>query len=243
MTLKGIQNIGNSCYMSAVLQILRCWNISSGVDWLYHQPQEIKKKIGKPFHTTKQQDAHEFLLAVLDKLNIESTGMIESTVSCPASNETSTTKESFHILSIPVTETLSDSIVEFQKDEKLTEGWRSPKMLKNEVPCETPTFKRNVVTKFPTSSVVLHLKRFRFDGKSYKINKSMAMPFKFIKNNKTWKLRAFIVHQGRYGGGHYVAFVFREGVWYCCNDSRVTRCDTKLIEKYTTIGYLYLYEI
>ena len=32
---------------------------------------------------------------------------------------------------------------------------------------------------------------------------------------------AFIVHYGSFDGGHYIAYVKRNGTWWCCNDSSV----------------------
>ncbi len=41
-----------------------------------------------------------------------------------------------------------------------------------------------------------------------------------------YDLRAFVVHQGPYGFGHYVAFVLNEksGAWFLYDDARVSEC-------------------
>lgn len=122
-----------------------------------------------------------------------------------------------------------------------SEGWMSPKMLKNEIPTDSPTFKRSVVTSFPNSSVVLHLKRFRFAGRPVKIIKKMPMPFSFVRDGRIWKLTAFVLHSGHPGGGHYVSFVYHNSTWYCCNDASVRPSVIKEVQNRAEQAYMYLY--
>ena len=236
----GIKNIGNSCYMSAVLQLLRCCDLKE--KWIWNDPVSIRNKIGKQFNNFRQHDAHEFLLAALEHIDLDDAGTIESTVHCKISQEVSTVNEKFHVLSLPVTSSLTNSIIKFQQEEQLLDGWLSPKMIKNEIAKNTPTFKSIVVNDFPKNTVIIHLKRFHFNIRPHKNSSEMSIPLKFIKNSKIWKLHAFVYHSGAYGGGHYVSFVFKNEKWYLCDDFNVRQVDIQKIEKYASRAYLFLYK-
>tara|TARA_B110000090_G_scaffold134221_2_gene147787 strand:- start:7004 stop:7777 length:774 start_codon:yes stop_codon:yes gene_type:complete len=248
----GIPNVGNSCYLASTVQLLRVWDYTRDVEWLWSSnARALRHQVAqryRQFNNNQQHDAHEFLLAVLDVMgkdvdqDASTCGVVHSTVRCPESKETSTVEHYFSVLTLPVRDTLMQSLVDFQAEETLCDGWKSPKMLNGEVPIEAPTCKRSVVTALPASSVVLHLKRFCFtSGQARKIVRPMPMPFSFVRDHKIWKLTAFVLHSGNPGGGHYVGFV-REGTsWYCCNDASVRRGDLHEVEQRAKCAYLYLY--
>jgi hypothetical protein len=83
----------------------------------------------------------------------------------------------------------------------------------------------------PPQVLVLHLKRFTQKGWSFsKIPNYIEFPTVLdierfcvgpVKNTQ-YKLYAIGVHSGSMSGGHYVAYVLREGVWHYCSDSHVS---------------------
>lgn len=83
----------------------------------------------------------------------------------------------------------------------------------------------------PPQVLVLHLKRFSQKGWSFsKIPNYIEFPMVLnierfcvgpVKNTE-YKLYAIGVHSGSMAGGHYVAYVLREGVWHYCSDSHVS---------------------
>jgi ubiquitin C-terminal hydrolase len=63
------------------------------------------------------------------------------------------------------------------------------------------------------------------------------------KKDISCDLVGFIVHLGSYGGGHYIAYVKKEGTWYCANDNSVTKVTMQDVEKAARDGYLYFYKL
>ncbi|KAJ9462751.1 Ubiquitin carboxyl-terminal hydrolase 9 [Diplonema papillatum] len=54
----------------------------------------------------------------------------------------------------------------------------------------------------------------------------------------SYKLYAVVEHQGQVGFGHYIAYVLRDGRWYCCNDECVSESN---FEAATRCPYLLFY--
>ena len=58
-----------------------------------------------------------------------------------------------------------------------------------------------------------------------------------------YQLRAVVVHQGRYGGGHYVAYVRGcNDQWCFCNDSAEPRVLVDINEVLRQQAYMLFYE-
>ncbi len=79
----------------------------------------------------------------------------------------------------------------------------------------------------------------RFNEKS-KNNSTIDMPLKFTIDNKNYRLISMSIHSGTLGGGHYVCYVNKNGVWYFCNDSRISVENN--IKDVIGKGYTYLYQ-
>ena len=56
-------------------------------------------------------------------------------------------------------------------------------------------------------------------------------------------LKAFILQSGSIHGGHYMCFVYdkENNIWYCCNDSTISRVDS--IDRHITRAYVFLYSL
>lgn len=248
-----LPNLGNSCYMNASIQLLRCLPWKQPLPPLVQRlvrgdARAVKGEMGRAhraFAGCGQQDAHEFMVAFLDRVDPKQTlldhGTIESYVKCQTTDDESRVDESFLILSLPLPERrarlqLDDCVHELQQEEVLRgdEVWRSPTAERRRVTPLAST-KGMRVTRWPRGAVVFHLKRFGSDRS--KRRDPVGCPREW--NGST--LRAFVIHQGVYGGGHYVA-AMREGTqWYMCNDSRVSRLPEAAIEPLLSQSYILLY--
>ncbi|KAF9426092.1 Ubiquitin carboxyl-terminal hydrolase 33 [Podila epigama] len=93
------------------------------------------------------------------------------------------------------------------------------------------------ITQLP-ETLCIHLKRFRYDSYSSKINTIVQFPMEdldmlpFLKSNDPSELKnskydlyAMIRHRGVFGGGHYIAYAKHDmdGSWYEYDDTYVTR--------------------
>ncbi|KAF9386418.1 Ubiquitin carboxyl-terminal hydrolase 33 [Podila verticillata] len=96
------------------------------------------------------------------------------------------------------------------------------------------TFK---ITQLP-ETLCIHLKRFRYDNYSSKINTYVQFPMEdldmmpFLKStdqtelrNAKYDLYAMVRHRGVFGGGHYIGYAKhdQDGSWYEYDDTYVTR--------------------
>ncbi|KAG0088478.1 Ubiquitin carboxyl-terminal hydrolase 20 [Podila epicladia] len=96
------------------------------------------------------------------------------------------------------------------------------------------TFK---ITQLP-ETLCIHLKRFRYDSYSSKINTYVQFPLEdldmlpFLKStdqtelrNSKYDLYAMVRHRGVFGGGHYIGYAKHDvdGSWYEYDDTYVTR--------------------
>ncbi|KAF8953007.1 Ubiquitin carboxyl-terminal hydrolase 33, partial [Haplosporangium bisporale] len=96
------------------------------------------------------------------------------------------------------------------------------------------TFK---ITQLP-ETLCIHLKRFRYDSYSSKINTYVQFPMEdldmmpFLKStdqtelrNAKYDLYAMVRHRGVFGGGHYIGYAKhdQDGSWYEYDDTYVTR--------------------
>ena len=213
--------------------------------------------IGKHFRPGRQEDSHEFIRLLLDNIHeailkmkgvklsdgkIADTtligrifgGYLKNELRCFKCDYRSQTFNHFLDLSLDIGKgvgSITDALRTFTKAEKLDKG--------NEWFCEkckakVPASKQLVISQ-PPPVLVVHLKRFNYNGK---INKHIA--FKLtemvpcVLDNKSSKvtdvkyhLYGIIVHHGySTHSGHYVAYVKApSGQWCEMNDSQVNRCN------------------
>lgn len=211
----------------------------------------------------QQEDAHEFLRALLSTLVMNGhnkqlsslfDGLLESAVTCQSCGRASLTRDRYMDLSLDINDpeisTLDDALYGYTKTEVL-EG-------DNAVFCPKCNKKRSVTKGLrlatAPSILVCHLKRFAFDkyGRLIRLHKKI----KFGENleigdymsnlNKArpppYDLVGILVHQGQTcASGHYLAFVKKNDEWYKCNDSVVTKVDQATV--FDQQAYIMMYEV
>lgn len=211
----------------------------------------------------QQEDAHEFLRALLSTLAMNGRnrelsslfdGLLESSVTCLTCGRPSLTRDRYMDLSLDIgdehIETLHDALTEFTKTETLSG--------ENKVHCTKCNMKKNASKGLrlatAPSILVCHLKRFAFDknGGLVRLSKKVRFPEELDMKNymsnlnrarpPPYELVAVLVHQGRScEWGHYVAYVKKHGQWYCCNDSSVTPVSFEKVRQQQ--AYILMYEV
>ncbi len=138
--------------------------------------------------------------------------------------------EPFFLLSVPMKPTLYEALVEFTKDEVLTEDnmWFNEKTGKKQMAV------RHIKFWNLPPVLVIDIKRFQFAGSFRKGTGHMSFPLvgldmsEFIcgygAETYVYDIYAVCNHYGGMSGGHYTAFVkeSESGNWYHFNDTQVT---------------------
>lgn len=222
-------------------------------------PNQLSKCL-RPY---RQEDAHEFLRALLSTLVMNGhnkqlsclfDGLLESAVTCQTCRRPSLTRDRYMDLSLDIygdqIQTLFDALDEFTKTEILSG--------ENKVFCQKCDSKRTASKGLrlatAPSILVCHLKRFAFDdyGNLVRLHKRVKFPLRLeigdymSKVNKSkpppYELCGVLVHQGRTcDSGHYLAYVKCNGQWFKCNDSEVTKVDVKTVLKQQ--AYILMYQV
>ena len=211
----------------------------------------------------QQEDAHEFLRALLSTLIMNGhnkqlsslfDGLLESAVTCRSCGRSSLTRDRYMDLSLDINDpqiiTLDDALDEYTKTEILDE--------ENKVFCSKCNRKQSVTKGLrlatAPSILVCHLKRFAFNnyGQLVRLHKKIDFPLRleiedFMSNlNKArpppYDLVGILVHQGQTcASGHYLSFVKKNGEWFRCNDSCVTKVDEATVLNQQ--AYILMYEV
>uniref|UniRef100_A0A7S2YG47 Ubiquitin carboxyl-terminal hydrolase n=1 Tax=Entomoneis paludosa TaxID=265537 RepID=A0A7S2YG47_9STRA len=229
-------------------------------------PQSITRhphRISRCLRPYQQEDAHEFLRAMLSTLAMNGRnkelsslfdGLMESSITCQSCGNPSLTRDRYMDLSLNIADkhihTLHDALKHFTQSEMLTGD--------NKVQCdrcnEKCTAKKGLRLATAPSILVCHLKRFAFDpcGGLVRLSKKVKFPTRldisdYMSNmNQSqppeYELVAVLVHQGQScEAGHYVAFVKSEGEWFCCNDKQVTPVPFEKVMRQQ--AYILMYEV
>jgi len=220
-------------------------------------------RLSKCLRPYQQEDAHEFLRAMLSTLVMNGQnkqlsslfdGLLESAVTCLHCRRPSLTRDRYMDLSLDIcqgtVETLTDALDEFTKTETLS-GDNKVYCTK----CETKRAATKGLRLATAPSILLcHLKRFAFDpyGRLVRLSKHVHFPLRLeigdymSRVNKArpppYELVAVLVHQGQTcDSGHYLAYVKNDGEWYKCNDSEVRRVDVDVV--LSQQAYILVYEV
>lgn len=222
-------------------------------------PDQLSKCL-RPY---RQEDAHEFLRALLSTLVMNGhnkqlsclfDGLLESAVTCQTCRRPSLTRDRYMDLSLDIhgdhINTLTEALDDFTKTEVLSE--------ENKVFCQKCNIKRTASKGLrlatAPSILVFHMKRFAFDdyGNTVRLHKRVKFPLRLeigdymSKVNKSkpppYELVGVLVHQGSTcDSGHYLAYVRCNGQWFKCNDSEVTKVDLKTVMKQQ--AYILMYQV
>lgn len=262
--MKGIQNIGNSCYLNSAIQLLfnipefrksimntDFQNIINNYDNSnIFDPTEIKNIVAsknKIFNNYNQQDSSEFLIYLLEYLNnniftIKTNINIKcKLVKCLRESEHA---ETDIFLQLPLIKSdnlnltdinLTDLYREYKSHEKLLDD--NAYFCEN---CKTKTIarKKTNIIEWPNNLLIVFK---RFDQFMRKDNRKINIP---IEWRHDYKLKGGIIHIGRFGGGHYIYFGRENNNWYIANDSNISRIDNinNFMETQGCYSYIIHYE-
>jgi ubiquitin C-terminal hydrolase len=263
--MKGIYNIGNSCYLNSAIQLLFsssdfrniCTNmkvdlidkeIKSYDSLPVFNPRGIKNivaSVNKTFAGFGQEDSFEFIIYLLDYID-----KIDKTTHTNLYDKFGLNikinikckilkclKESEHIE--------TDLFLQLPMTEDLTESYRLYKkidILKDDTlyncdNCKKKTIarKRTIITKWPDNLIIV-LKRF--DHNMRKDNRKVNIPLEWRHN---YKLKGGIIHMGSFGGGHYIYYGHENNNWYIANDANISLINSNDIDGFIKNNMCYSY--
>ncbi|XP_055326657.1 ubiquitin carboxyl-terminal hydrolase 7-like [Sitodiplosis mosellana] len=189
--------------------------------------------------TTAQQDIHEFLRLLIDKLGqfVDGTefkerltqlfvGQLESTITCSEVNFEKKRSETFWDLQLPI-----------EDDDEIFGAFRTYLQPTKIPDYEHESGKVEAIQeyKFTSLPAILHvqLRRFNFNPMTKTTSKNNKR-FQFYPQldlsiyceDAIYTLHSILVHSGRNTSGHYMAYVCpkADGKWLKFNDETVTKC-------------------
>jgi len=261
--MKGIHNIGNSCYLNSALQLLfnsdDFYKLTYKSNDLYkeareyregtnvYNPRNIKSLIDSRtnlFKGSSQQDSSEFITFLFDIVSTFNNNKLyekfgiqtDINIKCKL---VKCLHESSHIendlmLVLPLTDNLSDSYRMYKSSERLDND--------NAYDCEkckmkTIARKRIEIVKWPTNLIII-LKRF--DGMMRKDNNKISIP---IDWRHGYTLKGGIVHIGSFNGGHYIYYGYNKSTheWFIANDSNISIINKEKLNELVPNSYILYY--
>jgi ubiquitin C-terminal hydrolase len=230
----GIDNLGNNCYINAILQAFRYVQpiskklftvqannplIDSLLNMLYNSESDNQsgdlKNLLRQLQTIGidpycQGDAHEFYLTMMDKLeSYVRAGKLVSTLTCKCGY---TLKNTELFSSISINGDVVDGILKYQDPETVCAVCEN---------CGHVGLEKQLSI-HPSNLFVIHLKRFTEHEKLYY---NVSLPKILTVGNKKFKLAAVCNHHGNIFGGHYTCCALTKQGWYMFNDERARKID------------------
>ena len=237
----GLENIGNSCYLNAALQLfihstplvhLIIEHINEKRPLSYEDVVQLRNDyaVMMGMNTYEQCDSSFFIQYLLDKINDKlpskrnqvTTIELTDTFKCSSCNQITTRvkyENMFYVYPKSGKTTLMDLMVqEFKEDMSKKCEHCSPNI-------NVPMKRLSHIT---DASLYMY---FSIQKTMVDASSQIDIPLQIIHNRKfSYGLEGFIEHHGSVNFGHYVAYIKDSTGWHCYNDERVTRVSEQEIE-------------
>jgi ubiquitin C-terminal hydrolase len=264
---KGFNNIGNTCYLNAGLQMIiqnkdLCYNILSSnlnnkfiknlkefiIEYYNNEtesvltPRFIKHKVSElnsNFIGFAQNDSSEFIIYFLDTIN----NLVSIESLYQMKSLVSIKCKLLDCLHISAhLENINYLILDINESNNLDDCYKKykSKITMYDYKCDYCKEYTKISKRLKIISKPTHLIIIlkRFNDEYTKNNNEINIPLIWRHN---YILSGFIYHSGSPSGGHYIYIGNHNNNWLLFNDSSVTSIEN--IDKYKNLGYIYYYKL